>query len=285
VITVVTNCGPCEEYIAKCIASLRAQTLREWRCMITVDGAPASPPAGPAASPPPDQTHQRALEAIDADPRITLIRNSRRLYAMANVVNAIARSGGGDAGGPAGGDAGAPSDDIIVILDGDDWFATNRALEIIARTYDTTGCWMTYGSWISNARPNHGRWPAYPDGTRDFRRAEWLGTAVRTFRRWLWDRIDDRDLRDDDGRYFRVVEDQAYMLPMLEMSTTRRARHIAEVLMVYNRANPQCVGNVMLDEMRRAAAAVRARPPYEPLDSQGAAPARLPYIGRSSWQT
>ncbi|HKO54518.1 MAG TPA: hypothetical protein VJ276_01495, partial [Thermoanaerobaculia bacterium] len=112
----------------------------------------------------------------------------------------------------------------------------------------------------------YGRWPAYPEGTTDFRSGFWLGTAVRTFRRWLWERIDDRDLRDDDGHYFRVVEDQACMMPMLEMATTRRARHIEEVLLLYNRGNPHGVGQVMPDAMRAAAARIRARRPYEPLE-------------------
>ena len=259
-LTILTNCGAAEAYIAKCLRSMQAQTVTAWRAFVTVD------PCG-------DATYERAVEIAASDSRIDVVRNATRLYAMENVVRAIARSG-------------SDPEDILIVLDGDDWFATNRALERIAREYAEHGCWLTYGSWISNARRNHGRWPAYPEGTTDFRRAEWRGTAVRTFRRWLWERIDDRDLRDDDDAYFRVVEDQAYMLPMLEMATTARARHIADVLMVYNRANPQCVGEVMLEEMRRAVAVIRARPPYA---SQSEGTFRLANTGRriqeAVWRT
>ena len=249
-LTVITNCGACEAYIGKSIRSLRAQTLREWRAIVTVDACG-------------DATYERAVEAADGDPRIEIVRNERRLYGMTNVVGAVERSG-------------SHPEDVFVVLDGDDWFATSRALEIIQHTYATHHCWMTYGSWVSNVRPDAGRWPAYAEGTHDFRAAEWRGTAVRTWKRWLWERIDDRDLRDDDGTYFRVVEDQAYMLPMLEMATTRRAVHIPDVLMVYNRANPQCVGSVMREEMYRVVALVRARRPYAPIgDSQPAPAARL----------
>ena len=62
---------------------------------------------------------------------------------------------------------------------------------------------MTYGSWVSND-PAHqgmprGMWPAYPEDTADFRRADWLHTAVRTWKKWLWDLVDDRDFRDESG--------------------------------------------------------------------------------------
>src|SRR5205823_1838336 len=155
----------------------------------------------------------------------------QRLYSMANLVRAIERSR-------------AQPEDIIVVLDGDDWFYTENALQIIADTYATYDCWLTYGSWVSNVAHIAGRLPAYDEGTTDFRHAEWLATAVRTWKKWLWDLIDDKDLRDEKGEYFSVVEDLAVMLPMLEMSGTSRAQHIPDILMLYNRANPACVGNI-----------------------------------------
>jgi glycosyltransferase involved in cell wall biosynthesis len=242
---IVTNCGPAEAYIARCIASVREQTVGQWTCLITID------PCG-------DATYERAIEAAAGDPRFDLRRNDERRWAMHNLVDGIIRSGADD-------------DDVIVILDGDDRFATPRALEIIADTYRRHDCWLTYGSWVAEGTEEwwppetRGRWPGYADGTTDFRSGAWLGTAVRTFRKWLWDLIDDDDLRDDDGQYFRIVEDQACMLPMLEMATTRRACHIGEVLMFYNRANPNAVGRLMYAEMLATEARIRARLPYAPL--------------------
>ena len=82
-----------------------------------------------------------------------------------------------------------------------------------------------------------GRWPAYDDGEQNFRQVRWLATQVKTWKKWLWDLTDDQDLRDRGGRYFRVAQDCAVMFPMLEMSGTEKARHIAEPLMVYNVSN------------------------------------------------
>jgi glycosyltransferase involved in cell wall biosynthesis len=243
---VVVNCGPCEPYIHKCLDSLTAQTYRHWKAFVTVD------PAG-------DRTYDRAMEAAANDHRISVVQNLTRQFSMHNLVEAVRRSQ-------------ASADDVIVCLDGDDWFATDKALAVIAATYARFDCWLTYGSFVTD-RPDArgrfgGRWPAYPPGTTSFRHSRWLATAVRTWKKWLWDLIDDRDLRDDDGHYFRVTEDQAVMLPMLEMSGTDRARHIPMPLAVYNRSNPYNSGKWMLAEMTRNGDILTRRPPYPRLPAR-----------------
>lgn len=236
---IIINCGPCQAYIGKSISSLKTQTKTQWEAYVSVD-------------PYDDNTFAAALETKGDDERITITYNNQRLYSMANLVRAIARSC-------------AQPEDIIVILDGDDWFYTENALQIIADTYSQSDCWMTYGSWVSNVAHVAGRLPAYAPGTTNFRNAEWLATAVRTWRKWLWDLIDDKDFRNEGGEYFSVVEDLAVMFPMLEMSGTTRAKHIPDLLMLYNRANPACVGNIRRGEMERVAQYLRSKPRYSPL--------------------
>jgi glycosyltransferase involved in cell wall biosynthesis len=240
---IIINCGPCEDYIGLCLDSLRAQTHGSWEAFVTID---------PCA----DDTPNRAWSARRGDGRIDIKVNAERRYAMSNLVHAIGRSGAGP-------------DDIVVILDGDDWLANDRALERIITEYQRHDCWMTYGSWITNDPSRKGfsagRWPAYPEGTTRFREVTWLGTALRSWKKWLWDLVDDRHLRDEDGNYILVTEDQATMLPMLEMSGTDRARHIPDVLMIYNRLTPHACGKVHLDLMRRTATYVRSLPAYRRL--------------------
>jgi glycosyltransferase involved in cell wall biosynthesis len=239
----VINCGPCEEYIGACLASVRAQTYGNWQACVTID------PSG-------DYTYDAALTASSGDVRIEVQQNRTRLYAMQNLILGTQRSQ-------------AAPDDVIVVLDGDDWLASTQALEVIASAYERDDCWATYGSWISND-PSHtglprGRWPAYAPDTTNFRQAQWLGTAVRTWKKWLWDLIDDRDFRDSKGAYFRVTEDQASMLPILEMSGTPRARHIPDVLMIYNRTTPHACGKLHYKEMLANADYLRGRRPYSRL--------------------
>jgi len=243
---IIVNCGQAELYIGKCISSILSQSFRRWEAYVTVD------PCG-------DRTFEQAVLTAGGDPRVHIRQNSTRQYSMVNLIQAIKRSG-------------AHREDIILILDGDDWFSTEDALRIIHDTYEEFGCWMTYGSWLSDQGDNQGRWPPYPEETTDFRHSEWLGTAVRTWKRWLWDLIDDRDFRDAGGEYFRVTEDRASVLPMLEMSGTRKAKHISEVLMIYNRSSPYACCYTCRDDMLANAEYLQTRPPYKRLIEAAEAP-------------
>jgi glycosyltransferase involved in cell wall biosynthesis len=234
---IIINCGPCEQFIEQCLQSVLSQSFENWEALVTVD------PCG-------DDTFERALQV--RDPRIRFFRNAVRRYSLRNQIRAIELSNAGP-------------EDVIVSLDGDDWFARNDALQIIADTYERSNCWMTYGSWVSNALvPDDGeRWPAYREGTTDFRRARWLATAVRTWKKWLWDRVSDVDLRDDAGEYFRIAEDRAIMLPLLEMAGTSRAKHIPETIMIYNQLASQPVSERMNVEKSTNVRVVHGRPPYQ----------------------
>jgi glycosyltransferase involved in cell wall biosynthesis len=236
---VVINCGRCEAFIGDCLASVRRQTFGGWQAFVTVDRRG-------------DRTYERALEAAGGDERFVIAQNARRRYPMRNIVSAIERSG-------------AAAEDVIVILDGDDWLIDDDAFARIVAAYEESGCWMTYGSWISNQPGHPGRWPAYRDDIADFRSERWLGTAVRTWKKWLWDLIDPKDFRDARGRWLRITEDLACMFPMFEMATTRRAHHIAEPLMLYNRLSHHDPKRRMAEEGIRNAAWLRTRPRYAPL--------------------
>jgi glycosyltransferase involved in cell wall biosynthesis len=237
---IIINCGACQDFIGRCLGSVRAQTFSAWEACVTVD------PCG-------DDTHARARHAAAADPRVHVRANRVQRYSMANLVDAIRRSN-------------AAPEDVIVVLDGDDWFAGNDSLQIIADAYERFDCWVTYGSWLSvklapSGQPN-GRWPAYPEGTVDFRGHPFLGTAVRTWKRWLWDHLRDDDLRDESGEYVRVSEDKLVMIPLLEMCGTSRAHHIATPIMIYNKIVDYTIGDLFAEERVRNAALIARRQPY-----------------------
>jgi glycosyltransferase involved in cell wall biosynthesis len=230
---IIINCGRCEKFIEKCLESvLQQSTLSNWEAYVTVD------PCG-------DRTFAKAIQAAGSDPRIRIKQNTTRRYSLQNTISAIERSG-------------ARPEDVLISLDGDDWFANPYALGVIAETYQRHDCWLTYGSWVSpNGGPSgEGLWPAYPAGT-NFRHHRWLGTAVRTWKKWLWDCVKDADLRDDSGEYFRVAEDRATMLPMLEMCGAERAKHIDTPIMVYNQG-PLYSG----EEAKRNVRTLELRAPY-----------------------
>lgn len=240
---IVINCGPCQDFIGKCLSSVLEQSVPDWEAYVTVD------PCG-------DKTYEYAVLAARCDPRIHVHRNKVRRYSMQNLIHAIQRSNAGP-------------EDVIVTLDGDDWFAED-ALRLIADAYANFDCWMTYGSWLANVVgpsgiPN-GLWPAYPEGTTDFRRHRFLGTAVRTWKKWLWDHLKDSDLRSDSGEYVRVSEDQMIMIPLLEMCGTSRARHIAAPIMTYNKLIKYPPDDSITKEGERNGYLIDQRPPYRRLE-------------------
>jgi glycosyltransferase involved in cell wall biosynthesis len=210
---IIINCGPCEDFIGACLGSVKDQTWADWQAFVTIDACG-------------DDSYRRAVGAAGGDPRIHIQKNETRRYSMYNLIHAIQRSN-------------AEPEDVIANLDGDDWFSDDDALRKIAAVYDRQDCWMTYGSWLSNVERSgggrDGRWPAYPDGDIDFRRHRFLGTAPRTWKKWLWDYLEDADLRSDSGDYVRVSEDQMVMIPLLEMCGQERAGHIADPIMTYNK--------------------------------------------------
>lgn len=242
----IINCGPCEDFIARCISSVRQQSFDAWGAFVTVD------PCG-------DNTYERAIVAADDDRRIRIQRNEERRYSMCNIVHAIQRSN-------------AQPEDVIVCLDGDDWFASDDALSIIADVYQRFDCWVTYGSWLSNVTgpsgQRDGMYPAYPDGTTDFRGHRFLGTAVRTWKKWLWDHLKDSDLRNDIGEYVRVSEDQMIMIPLLELCGTARAKHIADPIMTYNKLVKYPIVQTLMDEGMRNGDLIGRRAPYPRLQNK-----------------
>jgi glycosyltransferase involved in cell wall biosynthesis len=184
---------------------------------------------------------------------IHLIRNSARLGALHNLYNAVHI---------------CDDDEIVVLLDGDDWLAHNGVTKKINAVYTDPNCWMTYGQYLS--------WPDKLIGysreiaseiidTNDFRENEWCASHLRTFYAWLFKSIKLEDLISPHGTFYCMAWDQAIMFPMLEMSG-HRAKFISEVLYIYNAANPINDCKVDRQLQRSLEMAIRTRKRYDRLD-------------------
>jgi glycosyltransferase involved in cell wall biosynthesis len=163
----------------------------------------------------------------DSGNLIHFIRNPIRLGALQNQYKAIHM---------------CDDDEIVILLDGDDWFAHNGVLKKISEVYANSACWMTYGQYRS--------WPDKDNvigyskaisseiiATNNFRDQEWCSSHLRSFYAWLFKLIKIEDLMSPCGTFYNMASDQAIMFPMLEMSGYR-AKFISEVLYIYNAANP-----------------------------------------------
>jgi hypothetical protein len=86
-----------------------------------------------------------------------------------------------------------------------------------------------------------------------------------TFKYLLWKRIDDKDLRDVNGDYFRVLKDKATLFPMLEMSGKKKL-FIDETLYIYNLSNPLNDYATNREEIERVDLLLKSRPRYSVID-------------------
>jgi glycosyltransferase involved in cell wall biosynthesis len=194
---------------------------------------------------------QKYLDEFELRARTQYIRNSERKKALENIY---------------GGVCSCEEDEIVLLLDGDDWFAHENVLKRINEVYSTSDVWLTHGSFIEY--PTLVNWwsEEIPDHiVRDnlFRMYR-CPSHLRTFYAWLFKRIDVEDLKED-GRFFEMSSDQAIMFPMIEMAGERHA-FLSDVLYVYNRSNAINDNKVDPGLQNRIEAMVRAKPPYQRLN-------------------
>lgn len=157
---------------------------------------------------------------------------------------------------------------IILTVDADDWLFGTGVLNTLDKVY-TEDVWMTYGSYEEFPyRDISMYYKPYSDSIiqqNDFRRANWLASHLRTFRRELYIKILQDDLRDENKLPFKVAGDLAMMFPMLEMAGTH-SRFIRETLYVYNTTNPSGDSKILGELQLKTDHYIRNKKQYKPLD-------------------
>lgn len=205
-----------ESWIKTSIQAIKSQTYSNFKCILLDDVSS-------------DKSAQIVEELIVDDPRFLLIKNSEKKYALKNIYDGIEYL--------------KPSEeDIIVIIDGDDWLANKRSLEIVDKYYlEDPNTLMTYGTYIEYPT---GR---IPNNVKEYsrnvlmqgrvRQDIWRASHLRTFKYKLWKSINPEDLKDQNGNFYVMTGDLATMFPMLEMAR-ERAKYIKEIIYCYNFSNP-----------------------------------------------
>jgi glycosyltransferase involved in cell wall biosynthesis/SAM-dependent methyltransferase len=162
--------------------------------------------------------------ASNKSSKITCVKNTDRKGALENLYNMIHS---------------CDDDEIILTLDGDDWFPDAEVLNKLNKIYSENDVWITYGQYKNTASNSMGHCRPYDSHVitnNSFRSATWNASHLRTFYTWLFKRIKKEDLMQD-GKFFVMTWDFAIMFPMLEMSG-EHSRYIADILYIYNDNNP-----------------------------------------------
>jgi glycosyltransferase involved in cell wall biosynthesis len=184
----------------------------------------------------------------DKKSKITLIKNEERLGAMHNMYNMVQL---------------CEDDEIVVVLDGDDWLANSKVLQRLSKEYDKE-VYMTYGQYVSYPDMQKGCSRSIPKDVVDknsYRKFRWCSSHLRTYYAWLFKKINKEDLMYE-GKWLEMTSDLAAMFPMLEMSGSKHS-FIPDVLYIYNYQSPINDAKVNVQKQQGLEMFIRSKKPYE----------------------
>lgn len=243
-IIVLTTCYNAQDYIGKCIASLRLQSHAQWRCFIMDDLST-------------DKSIETAEKYIGMDSRFEIIRNTEKRYQPGNYWHTLQRPEIED-------------NDICITVDGDDWLPDARVFQRVVDAYRPE-TWITWGSFITMA---HGKTrPGCSKPVLDVtkvRSQPWRTSHLRTFRAFLYRAIKREDLLAPTGNFWETTGDLSFMYPMLEMAGNDHAKFLESINYVYNYGNPLCDAHVHGQQQQAYEKLIRAKPTYELYEKQAA---------------
>lgn len=235
---IVTTAYNCENWVSKCIHSIKRQTFDNYLCFIFDDLST-------------DSTALVAANAIADDSRFAIIRNNKKYYQTGNYDKLIRSTIINDS-------------DIIIEVDGDDWLPDENVFQRISILYCNSSLWLTYGQFkYSNGGPGISR-PI--NNNENLRVSNFCVSHLRTWKAFLWRNIKQTDLYYSNSWYPESGGDVFFMLPMLEMATQNHFKFISQINYIYNELNPLNDNKVSLKKQNHFANYARRKMPYTALD-------------------
>lgn len=233
--TILTTTYNCENFVERCILSIMSQRFKDFKCFITDDLST-------------DNTVNKIKDVIKDDERFVLIENHSKMYQPGNYDQIIRWRA-------------LDGNETCVEVDGDDWLPNPNVFTKIDEIYKDENVWMTSGSF------------KYHDGRQGFnrpitsvdniRRSNFTLSHLRTWKSWLWKKIEVADLKDSTGNYWNVAGDLAFMWPMIEMSGLEHFKFIDEILYVYNESNPINDHKIDINRVRQTHMTISNKTPYK----------------------
>ncbi len=210
---IITPVYNAEKYIKKCIDSVKSQTYQNWEQIIISDCST-------------DNTKKIIEENIKGDKRFHCISNGKRLGIMGNTIKCIDSINIKD-------------EDIIVMLDGDDWLSSPHVLDYLDIIYQKD-IWVTWGQFkLASNGAICRRWAKDIKGkfTRKNMK-EFCFSHLKTFKYFLYKKIRDKDLRDTNNKYYSTGAGGYFIVPIVEMAGEKHRKCVDKVLYCYNNLNP-----------------------------------------------
>ena len=237
---IIMPCYNVAKWVKLNILTTMHQSYRDFRCIIIDDGST-------------DNTQEVVESTIKGDDRFEYIRNKERTgSSLKNYYTAFHN-------------AKPEENEIVVWLDGDDWFSSVFVLDYLNSVYNSKNCWMTYGTYQMYPSGQDGshqciELPASVHDHHSYRSFPHIYSHLRTHRAFLFNKLEKEDLIDErSGDFYNVATDVAYLLPMVELCGCKeRIVRIPDILLILNRSNPnQASSN--LEHQKNTEAIIRSR--------------------------
>jgi glycosyltransferase involved in cell wall biosynthesis len=244
----VTPVYNAREFIGDCINSTKSQDNSNFTHYILDDAST-------------DGTWDIIKEMTEGDSRYVAVRNETKMCTLYNHIKLMLEFEW-------------DLQDVVAHLDGDDMLAHDGVVSYLHDVYDRTGCWVTYGDWepfpkdytpvIDNVSDKSCNRPMQ-EGV-NFRQDAWEWSHLRTFKRFLFDRIPYENFLDERGVLYTAAPDIALFLPVLEMAGRERIHFCDDILHLY-RQHPDNEHQSMakLTDQVRCAIHYKAKPPFDTL--------------------
>ena len=204
----------------------------------------------------PDQTGNLVNKYIHKKQykNITLIQNKERIGSLANIWQAIQLCN--------------PTE-IIINLDGDDWFTHNHILNYLNSIYHDSTIWLTYGQFQNWPTKTNGWCKKIPQkiiATNQFRDYGFWFAQPRTYYAWLAQKVKTEDLIDPQTNHiFTCAGDVALMFPLVEMAGTH-IHFVDDILCYRNVKTPLNDFKCHLEEQVANTQMISLKAPYLPLE-------------------
>ena len=187
-------------------------------------------------------------------------RSSERVTALSNIHNGIINFC-------------KDPDDIVILLDGDDWLINKHVLSYVNDFYNQNECWMMYGSskWTDGRKCFSTPYPEVE--FQNIRRAPYRISHLRSFRAGIYQEIGRQDpdfkcMQEVNGEgWYRTCYDVAMFLPMLEIAGFDKVKHNSKPLYIYNRDNPISDDKVSQENQTRVHREVLTKPAFKKVES------------------
>lgn len=209
-IIIMTTLYNAEKYIKKCIDSVKIQSYKNFKMVITDDMSN-------------DNSVNIVKENIADDDRFILIENKTKFYQPGNYYQISKLLFVDD-------------EDILVTLDGDDFFPDENVLSRVFSYYFRTNYLMSFGQFVHYHGHNQYSpgFTSRPNSFENLRSQPWTTSHLRTFKAKVFKQIKEEDLKAPTGNYWEVTGDQSIIFPMIEMVGLENVYFTNDINLVYN---------------------------------------------------